>query len=170
MEPRIAYFGWLAHNAQYSYSIFVVNWGSDYWVGEKMELIYISWKIGIVTHFISLLCCINIAIEGIAQPSISGNAFDIIRLTRLRLPPAAEKIHNPWWRHQLQSFSALLAICAWNSPVTGKFSPQRPVTRGFAVFFDLLLNKWLSKQRWGWWFETPSRPLWSHCNVLYQML
>ena len=33
------------------------------------------------------------------------------------------------------------------------------------VFFDLRLNKWLSKQSWGWWFETLSCPLWRHCNV-----
>ena len=42
---------------------------------------------------------------------------------------------------------------------------QRPVTRKFDVFFDLRLNKRLSKQSWGWWFEMPSRPLWRHCNV-----
>ena len=35
-------------------------------------------------------------------------------------------------------------------------------------FFDLRLNKRLSKQSWRWWFETPSRPSWRHCNdVLY---
>ena len=34
------------------------------------------------------------------------------------------------------------------------------------VFFDLRLKKRLSKQSWSWWFETPSRPLWHHCNVL----
>ena len=37
------------------------------------------------------------------------------------------------------------------------------MTRGFDVFFDL--NKRLSKQSWGWWFETPSRPLWRHIDV-----
>ena len=42
----------------------------------------------------------------------------------------------------------------------------RPVTRSFDVFFDLRLNKRLSKQSWGWWLETPSRTLWRHCNVL----
>ena len=41
---------------------------------------------------------------------------------------------------------------------------QRPVMRSFDVFFDLHLNKGLSKQWWGWWFETPSCPLWRHCN------
>ena len=47
---------------------------------------------------------------------------------------------------------------------TGEFPAQMPVTRGFDVFFDLRLNKRLSKQSWGWWFETPSHPLCSHYN------
>ena len=71
---------------------------------------------------------------------------------------------NAWWRHQMEIFSALLAICAENSPVTGEFPAQRPVTRSFDVFFDLRLNKRLSKQWWGWWFETLSHPLWRHRN------
>ena len=68
------------------------------------------------------------------------------------------------WRHQMETFSALLAICAGNSPVPGEFPAQRPVTQSFDVFLDLRLNKRLSKQWWGWWFETLSRPLWRHCN------
>ena len=70
----------------------------------------------------------------------------------------------PWWRHEIETFSALLAICAGNSPVSGEFPTQRPETRSFDVFFDLRLNKRFSKQWWGWWFETLSRPLWRHCN------
>ena len=55
--------------------------------------------------------------------------------------------------------------CAGNSSVTGEFSsPAKAVTRNFGVFFDSLLNKRLSKQSWGWRFESPSRPLWRHCN------
>ena len=72
---------------------------------------------------------------------------------------------RPWWRHQMETFSALLAICAGNSPVPDEFPAQRPVTRSFDVSFDLRLNKRLSKQSWGWWFETRSHPLWRHCNV-----
>ena len=53
---------------------------------------------------------------------------------------------RPEWRHQTETFSALLAICAGNSPVTGEFPAQRPVTRSFDDFFDLRLNKQLSKQ------------------------
>ena len=41
------------------------------------------------------------------------------------------------------SISALLAICAGNSPVTGEFPAQRPVTQSFDVFFDLCLN-WMN--------------------------
>ena len=48
----------------------------------------------------------------------------------------------------------------------GEFPTQRPVTRSFDVFFDLRLNKRLSKQPWGWWFETLSWSLWRQCNVL----
>ena len=44
----------------------------------------------------------------------------------------------------METFSALLAICAWNSSVAGEFPAQRPVTRSFDVFFDLRLNKRLS--------------------------
>ena len=73
-----------------------------------------------------------------------------------------------WLRHQMETFSAILAICAGNSPVIGEFPTQRPVTRSFDVFFDLCLNKQLSKQSWGWWFETPPRPLWRHCNGLHK--
>ena len=51
-----------------------------------------------------------------------------------------------WSRHQMETFSALLAICAGNSPVPGEFPAQRPVTRSFYVFFDLSLNKRLSKR------------------------
>ena len=69
------------------------------------------------------------------------------------------------WRHQMETFSALLAICVRNSPVTAEFPEQKPVTQSFDVFFDLRLNKPLSKQSWGWWFETPSRSLWRHYNV-----
>ena len=63
--------------------------------------------------------------------------------------------------------STLQAICVGNSPVTWQFPAQRPVTRRFDVFFDLRLNKRLSKQWWGWQFEMPSCSLWHHCSALY---
>ena len=49
------------------------------------------------------------------------------------------------------------------SPVN---SPHKGQWRG-ALMFSLIcgLNKRLSKQSWGWWFETQSLLLWRHCNV-----
>ena len=40
----------------------------------------------------------------------------------------------------METFSALLALCVGNSPVTGEFPSQRPVTQTFDIFFDL--NGW----------------------------
>ena len=73
-------------------------------------------------------------------------------------------IRYAWWHHQMETFSASLAICAGNSRLPGEFPAQRTVTQSFDVFFDLCLNKWLSKQSWVWWFETLSRPLWCTRN------
>ena len=71
-----------------------------------------------------------------------------------------------WWRHQMATFSASLALCGGNSPASGEFPAQRPVTRSFDVFFDLHRIKRLNKLSWGWWFETPAHPLWRHCYDL----
>ena len=74
---------------------------------------------------------------------------------------------SEWWNRNIMmtSFSPLLNFCAGNSPVTGEFHAQRPVTRSIDALLDLCLNKRLSKQSWGWWFETPAPPEWRHCNV-----
>ena len=56
----------------------------------------------------------------------------------------------PRWRHQMKTFSALLTFCEGNSPVTGEFPAQRPVTWRFDVFFDLRLNKsWVNNREAG---------------------
>ena len=48
------------------------------------------------------------------------------------------------WRHQMETSSALLAICAGNSPVTSGFPTQKTVTRSFDIFFDLRINVWVN--------------------------
>ena len=62
----------------------------------------------------------------------------------------SRSLGDAWWRHQMETFSALPILCTGNSPVAGDFPAQRPVTRNFDIFFDLHLNKPLSN------FETPS--------------
>ena len=89
------------------------------------------------------------------------------RLLNLIIPLLRAMISQlAWWHHQMEPFFVLLALCAENSQVTGEFPAQRPVMWTFDVFFDLHLNKRLSKQSWGWWFEPPWRPLWHHCTGL----
>ena len=87
--------------------------------------------------------------------------FDIVRCSQVRLTRKRRLYHiyndmvstayalhmimifhaSTKWRHQMETFSALLANCAGNSPVTGEFPAQRQVTRSFDVSFDLRLNK-----------------------------
>ena len=63
------------------------------------------------------------------------------------------------WKHFPRYWPFVQGI--HRSPVT-----QRPMTRGFDVFLGQHLNKRLSKQSRGWWFETLLCPLWRHCNVI----
>ena len=53
-------------------------------------------------------------------------------------------VTHTWLRHQMEAFSALLALYAGNSPVTGEFPSQGPATRSFDLFFDL--NGWVNNR------------------------
>ena len=77
---------------------------------------------------------------------------------------AAEQITR--WRHQMETFSALLALC-------GDFTDHRwiPFAKAsdaelWCLFSDLRPNKRLSKQSRFRWFEMPSRSLWRYCNEI----
>ena len=62
----------------------------------------------------------------------------------------------------METFSALLTICAENSPVPGEFPTQRPVTRSFDVFFDLRPNNgWVNNREAG-----DLRRHQAHCDVI----
>ena len=79
-----------------------------------------------------------------------------------------ESVSASWRHHMMTSsngniFRVTGPLCGeFTGP--GEFPTQRPVTRSFDVFFDLRLNKRLSKQPWGWWFEMPSWSLWRQCD------
>ena len=131
------------HHDDFRFSVTV---DSAHLIFNSQEAISTSWELA--SNFERFSCC---------------GAVNDIQFSRHML-----EIHGScyideisWWRHQMETFSALLAICA----VPGEFPAQRPVTRTFDVSFDLRLNKRLSKRSWGWWFETPTCPLWCHCNV-----
>ena len=80
----------------------------------------------------------------------------------LRIEFCSNFTELPYTTHDdVIKFSALLAFCVGNSPVTGEFPAQKPVTRNFDVFCDLRLNKRLSKQWWCLWFGHHA-----HCDVI----
>ena len=82
-------------------------------------------------------------------------------------PPHHDEL-LPWWRHQIETFSALLDLCEGNSPSPVN-SPHTGQWCG-ALMFSLIYactNGWVNTRCW--WFETPSRPLWRHCNDKWNM-
>ena len=94
------------------------------------------------------------------------SALHMIQMSMLSLRPVCESksyVQVMMTSSNGKIFRVTGHLCG-NSPVPGEFLTQRPVTRSFDVFFDLRLNKRLSKQSWGWWFETLSRSLWRHRN------
>ena len=106
----------------------------------------------------------------LAQQGLWLNAFDNIwkyidsKVKVINVAPNnanSQSVHDDVIKGNI---SALLTLCVGNSPVTGEFPSQRLVTRSFGVFFNPHLNKRLSKPSWGWWFETPMRSWWRHCN------
>ena len=108
---------------------------------------------------VGAICLLSCVVRCWCSTCTLNNEYSVLKsvLTHLLL------LRISWWRHQMETFSALLAICAGNSPVPGEFPTQRPVTRSFDVFFDLRPNKRLSKQWWGWWFLRRNR---DHYDVI----
>ena len=78
------------------------------------------------------------------------------------------------WFPQLMMTSSNGNIFRVTGPLCGEFTGDRwiPSTEASDAelwcFFGLRLNKRLIKQSGGWWFETPSGPLWRHCNETQQ--
>ena len=73
----------------------------------------------------------EISPRSVSAPTWMGYLFQIWRWG----------LNFSWWRHQLDTFPALLTLCAGISPITGEFPSQRPLTRSFDAFIDLRLNK-----------------------------
>ena len=92
-------------------------------------------------------------------------------LTRMWLECDIDQVTQHAYRVKAITWSFMMTSSNGNifrvtGPLCGEFTGpgERPVTRSFGVFFDLRLNEPLSKQSWGWWFETLSRSLWRHRN------
>ena len=135
--------------------VYAVRWRYDR-VGfiQNRSPVKVSYELSSVTlesylysaSFIAILCMASLYI----WPLYNGTWQDIV-FTRyrcickhhvaFRYQFGLIKVSQlSWWRYQMETFSALLALCAGNSPVTGEFPAQRPVTRSFDVFVDLRSN------------------------------
>ena len=151
-------------NSHHPWSSFeTANKSSVHNVGRPTEYNASSWNLKITKMLSLLRCCYTVFLRSTSRLPII--LFVIIHISGV--DSSSQCIHmsywymgnrlhcclfgreltrRTWWRHQMETFSALLAICAGNSPVPGEFPAQRPVTRSFDVFFHLRLNKRLSKQ------------------------
>ena len=146
--------------------------GFQCWVihGEKWEKICVAWCVhaGISLifrmHFNVVLwksCLISrMAVILTGGLCISSAAVDAV-VSMIIKPAAAGLVDIMMMSSNGNIFRVTGPLCG-NSPVTGEFPTQRPVTRSFDIFFDLPLNKRLSKQLWDWWFETSLCSLWHH--------
>ena len=91
-----------------------------------------------------LRCALDSRLDGIVH------LYDAICDTDTTFPFMIRQWQWSWWRHQMETFLALLAICAGNSPVSGEFPAQRPVTRSFDVFFICAwMNGWVNTREAG---------------------
>ena len=89
---------------------------------------------------------------GIRSQNVNSHGINFIKIHEIMYGLPWMTSFCPWWRHQMETFSMLLAICAGNSP----FPAQRPGTRSFDVFFDLRLNN-------GWVNNGEAGDLRRHC-------
>ena len=114
-----------------------------------------SWGVFLWNNHKALLVCFDWIFVLLNRPIF--RLFSNVRAYIKSIIPYIMKFHSDyyivyagwthsWWRHEMATFSLWLALCARNSPVTGEFPAQRLVTRSFDVFFDLGLDKGLSKQ------------------------
>ena len=68
----------------------------------------------------------------------------------LRVLPISSRSYISWWRHQMKTFSVLLALCAGNSPVTGEFPSLRPVTQSSDLsLICAWINGWVNNRKAG---------------------
>ena len=120
----------------------------------------------------------------ILTPAMNVGRLALLTKTMTGFVPGIKYAPGQWWRSltiyrgkrstsQIMMTSSNGSIFRVTGPLCGEFTgpgefpTQRPVTRSFDVFFDLRLNKRLSKQPWGWWSETPSSSLWRHRNDVH---
>ena len=121
----------------------VVIWWKQKRISVMKEF---SWCFTIMQRFSIPALCLAIHHLWSVRTDAKHHIIDPMKYVHCFIVLLFAVVESSWWRHQMETFSALLAICMGNSPVSGEFHAQRSVTRSFDVFFDLRLNKRLIKQ------------------------
>ena len=98
-----------------SYSLFWLLWFVDFYLKQKPSTKWTS-------HFLNISTC-----------------YECGCINKLNSAVV------PWWRHRMETFFALLALCVGNSPVTGGLPSQRQVMRSF----DVWINGWVNNREAG---------------------
>ena len=106
------------------------------------------------------VCLLNRLLDQIKHLSSASLAF-------------ARGIHRgPWTNFSLTMMTSSNGnIFRVTGPLCGEFTGHRWIPRTKASDAELLWFLWSAHEKtvelkkwWGWWFETPSRPLWRRCN------
>ena len=129
------------------------------------------WVTPISDHFHGYYCSIfslllyhcNVFEDRVPRDEICGDPiFKWVEVKWIELNIHVRHQDNTWWRHQMETFFALLALCEGNSPVIGEFPSQRASNAGFGVFCDVSLNIRLHKQLWAGDLRRHD----GHCDVI----
>ena len=119
-----------------------------------------------VVQFIAILHTSCYVISYLAHIIMASHSIRVAVKDDLFISPTQWSCWGGIWFHSVRRSvpHPVSHICAGKSPVNSPHKATRPTNQSFDVVFDLCQNKRLSKQSWGWWFETPSRSLWHHRN------
>ena len=102
-------------------------------------------------------------IKPLPEPMLTPDYWVSVAFARKQFHSEYQSYYSvSWWRHQMETFSALLAICAENSPVPGEFPTQRPVTRSFDItLICARIKGWVNNRKAG-----DLRRHQAHCDVI----
>ena len=151
-----------------------IYWGNNYLFAFNWNLKYQTADNNQTWSLIRNVCVLRIVVTWyrfVTQRKNNHYEYMDICITQNGKPSSIEHGYTGDRLHMMTSsngsiFRVTGHLCGefTGSPVN--FPSQLPVTRSFDVFLDLHLNKRLSKQSWGWWFGTQSRPSWPHCSAI----
>ena len=116
-----------------------------------VQLLVLTMSLGTIMHYeVDYDITNNIKLQRYILVYRSYSRVDLVFISWTALQHGKQTPKYPWWRHQMETFSALLAFCAGNSPVPVN-SPHKGQWRG-ALMFSLIcarINDWVNNREAG---------------------